>query len=522
MERLIFDLLIIFKWVLHLSLISSVLVLIIQIVKRLLKNKLPMQVQYALYFLIIARLIIPIVPQSSYSIFNFFPVTANKPITMRALEGIDYDKKSSLNEKINFSGNKDLNFEIENKNNSKVGTINNGQAFYINKINYKIPFVLWLIGVLILVVNTIIVDIKFSRNICRRKIVTDKRILDIVEECKHSMRVNKNIPVVKISGIKSPAIYGLVNPKILFPYDLIQEACENDLKNIFFHELSHFKRKDIFINYLIRIICVLHWFNPFIWYIFKQMKKDIEICCDAMSLNYVETDKIGNYGITIINLIQHSSKLPKVDMLAGMLNNKSDFKRRITMIKSFKKNSRRITATSLVVLLACGIVTLTDAKTGVAKTNDKDITVTTKIDKTKQTTSKEVGSFTITSKYITDKEGKSRKVDNTDFTFENDPKLIGKWESVDFVSNIVDFKPNQKQWKEDLYLKDMEFKKEGKTAHDWETWTNGIICHKGDSTASQYFIKEIEGESYMFFEWKSGDYSFRDMIPYYYVLKKSK
>lgn len=33
-------------------------------------------------------------------------------------------------------------------------------------------------------------------------------------------------------------------------------------------------------------------------------------------------------------------------------------------------------------------------------------------------------------------------------------------------------------------------------------------------------IKEIEGTTYMFFEWKNGDYVFRGVNPYYYVLKK--
>ncbi len=44
--------------------------------------------------------------------------------------------------------------------------------------------------------------------------------------------------------------------------------------------------------------------------------------------------------------------------------------------------------------------------------------------------------------------------------------------------------------------------------------------HSGSKTASKYIIKEIDGGKYMFFEWKSGDYTIRGMKPYYYVLKK--
>ena len=50
------------------------------------------------------------------------------------------------------------------------------------------------------------------------------------------------------------------------------------------------------------------------------------------------------------------------------------------------------------------------------------------------------------------------------------------------------------------------------------TWTKGLVLD--DDTASKYIIREIDGSSYMFYEWKSGDYTIRYMKPSYYVLKK--
>jgi len=73
-----------------------------------------------------------------------------------------------------------------------------------------------------------------------------------------------------------------------------------------------------------------------------------------------------------------------------------------------------------------------------------------------------------------------------------------------------------------LYLKDLTFKDNGKMDHSWIKWTNGVVMHSGDKTASAYTLKEINGSTYMFFEWKSGDYIFRNMAPSYYVLKKAE
>ena len=113
-----------------------------------------------------------------------------------------------------------------------------------------------------------------------------------------------------------------------------------------------------------------------------------------------------------------------------------------------------------------------------------------------------------------------RIVDKIDYPFVNDPQLIGTWNSVDFVGEMEEFKAGQKQWKGDLYLKGLLFLPDGKTFKPWWTWTKGLVFHSGDKTASKYTLKDIEGSTYMFFEWKSGDYTIRYRKTSYYVLKK--
>ncbi len=112
-----------------------------------------------------------------------------------------------------------------------------------------------------------------------------------------------------------------------------------------------------------------------------------------------------------------------------------------------------------------------------------------------------------------------RIVDKIDYPFVNDPEALGTWKSIDFVENIEDFNPNEKDWKDDLYLKEIVCLENGKTKGPW-SWTKGLILHPGDKTASKYLIKDINGSKYMFFEWKSGDYTIRHIKPSYYILKK--
>jgi hypothetical protein len=131
---------------------------------------------------------------------------------------------------------------------------------------------------------------------------------------------------------------------------------------------------------------------------------------------------------------------------------------------------------------------------------------------------------------------KNRIVDNIALPFENDPDLLGRWKSVDFVKSPEQFIPGKPASNSSLFLEEMTFLEAGKmkmvidnregrrnadAPRQWLSWTKGVVLHKGgDHTASKYFIKELEGKKYLFFEWKSGDVIYFHLPPEYYVLEK--
>lgn len=122
-----------------------------------------------------------------------------------------------------------------------------------------------------------------------------------------------------------------------------------------------------------------------------------------------------------------------------------------------------------------------------------------------------------------------KKVDKIDYPFIDDPQVLGKWDAVDFVRTMDQFDPEKKNWIPDLYLTGLTFDRDGRMTFTTTkgsspvsmTWTKGLVLCAREQAASAYTIKEINGSTYMFFEWKSGDYTMRGMNPYYYVLKKN-
>lgn len=96
---------------------------------------------------------------------------------------------------------------------------------------------------------------------------------------------------------------------------------------------------------------------------------------------------------------------------------------------------------------------------------------------------------------------------------------VGTWQSVDFVRKIEEFQPGSKKWQGDLFLKQCQFFRNGRTSLG-KTWKGDWITHSNGRTRAQFFIKTLGGESYLFLPWLSGDVVDRVMKPSFYVLKR--
>lgn len=113
-----------------------------------------------------------------------------------------------------------------------------------------------------------------------------------------------------------------------------------------------------------------------------------------------------------------------------------------------------------------------------------------------------------------------RMVQDRTVPFENDPQLIGTWKTVDLVPRIEDFDPSQRRFQGPTFLKELVVKPNGTIAGISFLWTKGLIFQDKAGPPGHYEIHGIEGQTYLFFEWISGDVTTRGMKPQYYVLRK--
>ena len=346
----------IFKMVVLSSAAGSIVAVTILIIKSLLKNKLNATWQYYIWFLFIIRLIIPTGFETPLSKFNVFANTTQRIQTSQNIVRNNSNNSSNI-KNVAEDNNKILKPNLEKKNNlgeTKVKDFN----YYVN-----IASIVWIVGVALILAVMLFSYGMFSLKIRKISFCQDKEINEILKKSKSIMNISKFIPVVYDRHMNTPSLLGVINPKILVDPDLIGKLSFEKKKHIFLHELSHFKRKDIFINWVILFLEVVYWFNPIIWFAFSRMREDSELACDAYVLSYLNKKEQKEYGETIIELAKFVSGIKLIPGTSGMIKRKSNVKRRIIMIKKFKKNSFKWIGIPVSILAAVCMVGITNLPT---------------------------------------------------------------------------------------------------------------------------------------------------------------
>ncbi|MBB6218303.1 bla regulator protein BlaR1 [Anaerosolibacter carboniphilus] len=357
----------IFEWILLSSSMTSVLVILILLVKSVLKDKIGAGWHYSIWFLMILKLTIPYAPTSAFSVFNLIPLftrstSLTKDGSLGIIDGLEVMEVSQ--EKVAFFGETLLGRSIERFGESSI--------ILFHKISDKTNFlnvlaVFWLSGCMILLLRAILYNLQLYRKITKESSYHTGDVYHILDECKKVMGIGEDIPLILTEHVQMPALFGFIKPKILIPTALFGRLSKDDFKYIMLHELSHLKRKDILVNWIIFLLQTLHWFNPILRYGFKRMKQDCEVACDTKALSYIEVDEYKNYGYTIINLLKVFSKPCWIPGLTGLLTDKNHVKRRIHMICRLEQPSwkYKVISICLVVMIAVTGFTNAEMKMGV-------------------------------------------------------------------------------------------------------------------------------------------------------------
>ncbi len=162
------------------------------------------------------------------------------------------------------------------------------------------------------------------------------------------------LPAIVFSDeAKAPAVYGVFRPVLLLPAVYLDSLAEEDAEHVLLHELAHLKRGDLWLHGMFLLIQIVYWFNPLIIWARRQMKHVREVCCDLTVASLLK-EKTVKYRQTLLSTARElltESAEPGM----GLLGVFEDPFRLVVRLKWLEKktweNRKLITATAVLVTL---------------------------------------------------------------------------------------------------------------------------------------------------------------------------
>ena len=364
-------------WLVQTSLQASVLLCLVLLVQWAFRRKLPARWRYGLWVLVLVRMALPIAPQSDLSVFNFINVDlrntypshpADSSAGMAETASLENGQAAGITDQsLRAGGTSTLKPTQAAVNGPPIGLSDSlaSQAFTACcHTAWTVFAYIWPVGAMLLIARLAVATVGLRRRTSALPACTDGQVLEMLEAAKVQMGVTMHIPVLVSSSLQSPALAGVLRPKLLLPSGITETLTAEELRYVFLHELAHLKRLDLPVNLLMIVLVILHWFNPLLWYALRRMRADRELACDALMLSRARPEEHKGYGLTLIKLLQTAVCPPALTPgMVGILENSEHIKTRIRMIARFHANADRRSALGAGLLMMLGVVSLTNAST---------------------------------------------------------------------------------------------------------------------------------------------------------------
>ncbi len=171
-----------------------------------------------------------------------------------------------------------------------------------------------------------------------------------VEKWLEQQTLKRPVLVRQSDRISTPLTYGIFRPVILMPKKTDWKN-EKQLQYILTHEYVHIYRYDTVTKLLAACALCVHWFNPFVWVMYRLFNRDIELACDESVIRQFGEKSKSAYSLMLVNMeAAKSGLLPFCNNFS-----KNAVEERITAIMKMKKTS--LFAICIAAMLIVGVTT---------------------------------------------------------------------------------------------------------------------------------------------------------------------
>ena len=326
---------------------SSVLITALLILRMVFRHSVSRRVQYALWGLVLLRLLIPASLPSALSVLNVgkeaqsqVEETLSKdiyvlPVSREPIS--DYPAAYGLEPGDRVPTAESFGYPVLNRDGTTV-TKYADQRPLSDVLRWG-----WYAGMAVMGLWFLISNLRFLRK------VRKERSPYALVPCKY--------PVYVCGGLSSPCLFGLLRPAIYLTPAVASN--EDSLRHVLAHEETHARHRDPLWS-LLRCVCLtVYWFDPLVWAAAILSKTDCELACDEGVLKRLGPEERIPYGRTLLSLVRTRPGDPLLSTTT-MTAGKRQLKNRITRIAE----DRRTVSIALFFVLSAVILVAVCTFTG--------------------------------------------------------------------------------------------------------------------------------------------------------------
>lgn len=304
------------------SLTASIVILVVIGIRQLLKRT-PKVFSYALWGIVLLRLLIPISIESPVSIVPDQTTISNVMEFNEVLPEIEFETPQ----------------DRENNEWIRENTPNDEPFTQTTRVfNTEVYLTIaWLIGMSVMMAASLISYGKLRKRV--RVCVPFRKGIYIADD------------------IDTPFVMGIFHPTIYLPGTLDRA----ERKYIIAHERHHIRRGDHIFKALGLLAVTIHWFNPLVWVAFVLANRDMEMSCDEAVIRKFGEDIRADYSASLLNLAT-GHRLFAGNPLAFGEGNPTD---RVRNLAKWKKPAFWMVLICVVLCLVLAVCLLTNPETDV-------------------------------------------------------------------------------------------------------------------------------------------------------------
>jgi beta-lactamase regulating signal transducer with metallopeptidase domain len=174
--------------------------------------------------------------------------------------------------------------------------------------------------------------------------------LQLLNLCRRLFGLRSEPELLEVAGCGSPVLVGILRPAIVVPAETRRRLNASEQAMVFGHELAHIRHGDLLWALVAALVRCVFFFHPLVWLSERQLKMAQEMAADELAIAHQDHDPIryGRLLVSVLSKLGSSRVIPTTSM--GMAGPMHSLKRRLSAMSFYGQVSRRVVATSAVLL----------------------------------------------------------------------------------------------------------------------------------------------------------------------------